>query len=471
MVFNSFQFAIFFIVVYLLYLVLKHRWQNWMLLAASYFFYGSWDWRFLSLIWLSTLMDYIYGIQIGRADTQQKKKFFLVISIICNLAILGFFKYFNFFAENLISLLSIFHLKADIRVLNIILPVGISFYTFQSMSYTIDVYRQRLKPCYCLRDFALFIAFFPQLVAGPIERAENLLPQVMHPRKIQRSLVLEGAYLILWGLFQKVFVADNLAGIADPVFSASPPYKGFDVLMGLYAFAFQIYCDFAGYSNIARGVSKCMGFELMNNFHLPYFAANPSDFWKRWHISLSTWLKDYLYIPLGGNRHGLLKTFRNLFVTMLLGGLWHGATWTFVFWGIYHGILLMLHRLYLLCFPGQAPAKSKMVVIVKVFCFFHIICLGWLLFRAQSLEQVFQMLSAILTDFGRPVLFMSSPMIRPLVFYTIVLIGIELVQAYKRDLLIIYNCPFYIQAVIHGLLVYLIIINASPGKTFIYFQF
>ena len=471
MVFNSFEFAAFFTVVYILYVAVRHRWQNRLLLVASYFFYGSWDWRFLSLIWISTIVDYICGIQIDRADTQYKRKIFLFLSVFCNLSILCFFKYFNFFSDSLGTLLSAFGMNADPRFLNIIIPVGISFYTFQTMSYSIDIYRKELKPTRNLADFALFVAFFPQLVAGPIERAKHLLPQIIQPRRIQIAMVREGAGLILLGLFQKVFVADNLATIVDSLFSASAPYSGIDVLLGLYAFAFQIFCDFAGYSNIARGICKCMGFDIMINFNLPYFASNPSDFWKRWHISLSTWLRDYLYIPLGGNRHGVRKTCRNLFITMLLGGLWHGAAWTFVLWGLYHGLLLLLHRLYRARFPKWASSKSKISVLFKTVCFFHLICLGWLLFRAQSFEQILQMLSGIFMYSDGLIAAITNPMIRPLVFYTLVLIGIQAFQAAKQDLLVFNEWPFYVQAVFHGLLIYLIVMNASPGKKFIYFQF
>ena len=288
MLFNSLQFAVFFIIVYGLYLVLDHKWQNRMLLAASCIFYAAWDWRFLCLMFISITTDYFCAIKIQESAGERRRKIFLFLSIFVNLGILGFFKYFNFFATSMEVALDYFGLSVRPYLLHIILPVGISFYTFQAMSYTIDIYRREMEPTRSFRDYALFVVYFPHLVAGPIMRARDLLPQVIRSRKLSLEQFYEGCYLIFWGLFQKIFVADNLARLVDPVFSSSPPYGGANVLIAMYAFAFQIYCDFAGYSNIARGLGKCMGFNIMINFNLPYFATNPSDFWKRWHISLST---------------------------------------------------------------------------------------------------------------------------------------------------------------------------------------
>ncbi|HOU36689.1 MAG TPA: MBOAT family O-acyltransferase, partial [Candidatus Omnitrophota bacterium] len=344
MVFNSFAFLVFFVIVFSLYLALDHKRQNIMLFAASYVFYAWWDWRFLFLLAASTVIDYFCGLKIHGSRDVRERRFFLWCSIAANLGILGFFKYYNFFVSSLQSLLIRCGISIEPPMLHIILPLGISFYTFQTMSYTIDVFRGNIAPTRKFVDFALFVSFFPQLVAGPIERASHLLPQVSAPRTLTLEKFAQGCYLIFWGLFQKMFIADNLAKIVDPVFAARAPYQGGMVLIALYAFAFQIYCDFSGYSNIARGLGKCMGFDIMINFDLPYFSSNPRQFWQRWHISLSRWLKDYLYIPLGGNRKGGLMTYRNLGLTMLLGGLWHGASWTFVVWGLYHGVLLVIHR-------------------------------------------------------------------------------------------------------------------------------
>jgi len=348
-----------------------------MLLMASCFFYGSWNWRFLFLLFLTIAIDYFISLKIYNSEDSEKRKKFLLLSIVANLGVLGFFKYFNFFSESFQALANSLGFNLQPHLLNIVLPVGISFYTFQSLSYTIDVYRKELKPAKSIFDFALFVTYFPQLVAGPIERATHLLPQVLQPRKITLEQFYEGCYLIFWGLFQKIFIADNLAKMVNPVFSAAAPYDGVKVLSALYAFAFQIYCDFAGYSNMARGLGKCMGFDIMVNFNLPYFATNPRDFWRRWHISFSTWLRDYLYIPLGGNQKGPLITYRNIALTMLLGGLWHGANWRFVIWGGYQGLLLIIHRLlepWLKQLPQpKSFIKEKLWLFARVAFFFHLI--------------------------------------------------------------------------------------------------
>ncbi len=398
MLFNSLEFAVFFAVVYGSYLLLHHKWQNRMLLLASYVFYGSWDWRFLSLILISTVVDYSCGLGIHHAKDRRYRKRLLIFSVAVNLAILGFFKYFNFFADNLQLLLGSAGFSVQPRFLEVVLPVGISFYTFQTMSYTIDIYRREMEPTKELFDFALFVAFFPQLVAGPIERAKRLLPQILSERLVTRESLIDGVYLIGWGLFQKVVVADNLSRLVDPVFaggSSLQGYSGWDVLVATYAFAFQILCDFAGYSNIARGLGRCMGFDIMVNFRSPYSAANPSEFWRRWHISLSTFLRDYLYIPLGGNRRGPARTLLNLAVTMVLGGLWHGAAWTFVLWGAYHGVLLVVYRL-LAPRPDRSVPSGKMAQSFRIVVFFHLVCVGWVIFRAQSVQQCLVMARSVL---------------------------------------------------------------------------
>lgn len=476
MLFNSFQFAIFFLTVYGLYLSLNHKWQNRMLLIASYIFYGAWNWKFLSLIWISTLLDYTCGRKISQSRSKKKKKLFLAFSVIGNLSILGFFKYFNFFSENLQELLQVFGLGTQPRFLNIILPIGISFYTFQTMSYTLDIYKKKMKPTKQFFDFALFVAFFPQLVAGPIERAKNLLPQILKPRKLKLKQFNEGAYLILWGLFLKVFIADNLARIVDPVFASSGPYNGVAVLLAVYAFAFQIFCDFAGYSNIARGLCKCMGFEIMINFNLPYFSVNPSEFWRRWHISLSSWLKDYLYIPLGGNQKGSLLTYRNLAITMLLGGLWHGAAWTFILWGAYQGALLIGHRL-LQPFLNKLPKTKnewlqKILFLIKVFVFFQFVCLGWLIFRAESLSQIVLMLKSIFCQFELVSGVGLKGMAQTLFSHLWLLLTIQIFCYRKNDLLTVLTWPLWARAFIY-ILIYISLVSfgATGGNEFIYFQF
>jgi len=476
MLFNSIQFGIFFLIVYFFYLLLRHKWQNRMLLIASYVFYGSWDWRFLSLIFISTIVDYFTGLKIHNSQSRRRKKIFLVISIVTNLSILGFFKYFNFFSENLEALFSQFGFAVEPRFLNIILPVGISFYTFQTMSYTIDIYRGKLEPTRKFFDFALFVAFFPQLVAGPIERAKRLLPQILSSRSVTLEKFTQGSYLIFWGLFQKIFIADNLARFVDPVFSTGPPYEGAMVVLATYAFAFQIFCDFAGYSNIARGLGKLMGFDIMVNFNIPYIATNPSEFWRRWHISLSTWLRDYLYIPLGGNRKGSFNTYRNLALTMLLGGLWHGAAWTFVIWGAYQGLLLIVHRLLEPLMQKTSVPRGliaeKLWFGIKVFFFFNLVCFGWLIFRAQSLEQVAQMTLSIFTNFNIIQGIGLKGLTINLIIYTWFMLLIHFLVHKKENFYIIFKFPIWLRTAIYLLIYFSIVIMGAPGeKEFIYFQF
>jgi alginate O-acetyltransferase complex protein AlgI len=470
MLFNSWEFAAFGLVVYVLYAVLTHEWQNWLLLVASYTFYGAWDWRFLFLLTASALIDYAVGLAIYRTSDRRRKRLFLAISVCANLCILGFFKYYNFFAYSLHTFLGALGLPVSLPVLQVVLPVGISFYTFQSMSYGIDVYREELKPTHNVRDFLLFVSFFPHLVAGPIMRATNLLRQVTQPRHITVEGITDGTFLIFWGLFLKVFVADNLVRIVDPVFASNGPYDGATVLMALYAFAFQIYGDFAGYSTIARGLGKCMGFELTENFRLPYVSTNPSEFWQRWHISLSTWLRDYLYIPLGGNRHGTLTTYRNLALTMLLGGLWHGAAWRFVVWGGYQGALLIAYRA---THPPTQPARPALQTgtsrwWLHVIVFFHLVCLGWLFFRAQSVTQALQMLSAVLFNFH-----LSVPAgTRLLLEILVPLFIVERVQLVANDALAPLRLQPALRAVLYVSCFYLMMIyGAYASKEFIYFQF
>jgi D-alanyl-lipoteichoic acid acyltransferase DltB (MBOAT superfamily) len=312
------------------------------------------------------------------------------------------FQALQFFADNLQSIFAAAGWKADFMTLNVVLPVGISFYTFQSLSYTIDVYRGEIKPCRNLADFALYVSFFPQLVAGPIERAKNLLPQILAQRSVSPWQFREGVGLMMWGYFKKLVMADGLGSVADQVFSSGAALSGAEVLMGLYAFAFQIYGDFSGYSDIARGLGKVFGIELMANFRIPYAARDIQDFWRRWHISLSTWLRDYLYVPLGGSRKGNLNAARNVLLTMLLGGLWHGAAWTFVLWGFYHGLLLMGQR----AFEGLARKAEKIAPALWGACSvaitFHLACLGWLLFRASSLSEAWRLASSLAGGFLEP---------------------------------------------------------------------
>lgn len=384
MQFNSLVFVAFLIVVVGLYHRLRSvKAQNVWLLLASYLFYGWWDYRFLALIGASTLVDFWCGQKITAAP--EKKKRWLLLSLALNLGSLGFFKYFNFFIDSAASALEQLGLTVHLPALEILLPVGISFYTFQTLSYTIDIYRGKLEPIQSLTDFALFVSFFPQLVAGPVERAAHLLPQIQSPRVVTHSMVADGLWLILLGFTKKLVIADRLGTIADLGFSHQiPAFQGAEGWIFLVAFAFQIYGDFSAYSDIARGSSKLLGFDLMVNFRAPYWVTNPSDFWHHWHISLSTWLRDYLYIPLGGNRGPSWFVVRNLLLTMILGGLWHGAGWAFLIWGAYHGLLLAIHRSWR---KRVAPSPLVFVRVLAWASFSGCTLLGWLFFRLGNIDS------------------------------------------------------------------------------------
>ena len=410
--FNSFSFVVFLAVVLSVHAVLGHRARNRWLLGCSYFFYGCWDWRFLGLILFTTGFEFVSARRIAAAERESQRRAWVAASLVVELSILGTFKYLGFFVRELHALLAALGVVgAPSWTLNLVLPAGISFFTFQALSYTLDVYRRQTQPARSFGDFALFISFFPQLVAGPIERSSHLLPQVVHPRpRLDAARFQTGLYHVLTGYFKKVVIADNMAWLGGHVFALEPgaPLNGLEVLLGLYAFAFQIYGDFSGYSSIAIGVAMWLGFDLMDNFRRPYFATSPTAFWSRWHISLSTWLRDYLYIPLGGNRHGRWKTGRNLMTTMLLGGLWHGANWTFVAWGGLHGGWLALHR-WLSGAERKTVARDRRVWrrLAAWAVTFHLVCLGWLLFRAETIGQAGDLLVTLArggwawTDYAR----------------------------------------------------------------------
>jgi D-alanyl-lipoteichoic acid acyltransferase DltB (MBOAT superfamily) len=473
MVFNSLHFIWFFTVVYGVYRLVPHRAQNWLLLFASYYFYAAWDWRFLGLLLASTLVDFSCALWMSRASSPASRRALLIASLGFNLTLLGFFKYFNFFAENLHGIFSALGWNLDFVTVRVLLPIGISFYTFMTMSYVIDVYRREIPATRDLLDFAVFVAFFPHLVAGPILRAARLLPQIDAPRRITRDQMRDGAWLIAWGYFQKVFVADNLAALTDRVFDVDSPQTGINVLLGTYAFAFQIYGDFAGYSNIARGTSKLMGIELIENFRFPYLVRTAQEFWRHWHISLSTWLRDYLYIPLGGSRGSEWLTRRNLLITMVLGGLWHGAAWTFVIWGFYHGLLLIAYRVAdgvhairrLLLGPG-AVARAIACAIM-----FHVTCYGWLIFRAQSAAHVRTLTVSLATDFS-PATVNVHGLLVPLVLYTTPLLVVHGIEAWFDDGLVVPRLPVGVRYSVYAATFYLTMLFGNfGGAEFIYFQF
>ena len=399
---------------------LRLRGQNLFLLIASYIFYGYWDWRFTLLLFTSTVVDYWVGRSLQTSDTKRRKKLLLFFSIMVNLVILGFFKYFNFFENSAASILAIIGFNPHMPMIKVVLPIGISFYTFKTMSYTIDVYRGKLKPTKNFIDYALFLSFFPQLLAGPIERASSLLHQVTNPRKITKKMVLMGLNLILVGYFKKVAIADTLAPIVDKIFAAPDVMSSGQLWTGLYAYAFQIYGDFSGYSDIALGIARILGFESMMNFNAPYLSKSITEFWKRWHISLSTWFKDYVYIPLGGNRCGIVRTCTNLIITMLLCGLWHGAAWTFVSWGLIHGLYLMGHHMILrgkksdISWPKNISGRAKSII--KVLITFHLVAFAWILFRSSDFKNALAYMEGLFrfhqfSGFSASVLFAGSLLI------------------------------------------------------------
>ena len=464
MQFNSFSFLGFFSVLFVMYCFFSHRWQNRLLLVASYVFYAAWDYRFLSLLMTYTIVNYISGAKIGGSATQKARKGWLLVSVVSSLGILGFFKYFHFFIESLNVLLSWFGFGNISNVLNIVLPVGISFYTFQTLSYTIDVYRRKIDPASSFFDFALYVSFFPIILAGPIERAAHLLPQIKGERKISPSLFKASAFLVLFGLFEKVFVADNLAVLVDNVY-AGHNENGLNVLIATYAFAFQIFADFDGYSNMAKGIAGLMGFQLVTNFNAPYFSENPSEFWRRWHISLSSWLRDYLYISLGGNRFGTVLTVRNLFLTMFLGGLWHGAGWMFLLWGGFHGLLLTIYFVF-------QNALSRLPLLFRRILFFHLICLGWMIFRSESLTHLLSLFNSLLFNFSISFDAEQAVLIQKFFFYSTIPICYQYFQYTTKNLTPVFDWPLYLRAGSYVFLFYMVVIfGFNNAQSFIYFQF
>ncbi|OFX61058.1 MAG: acyltransferase [Bacteroidetes bacterium GWA2_30_7] len=391
MAFNSTAFLIFLFIVYFLYWKIfktNLKLQNLLLLISSYFFYGWWDWRFLSLIFISTFIDYTLGLLINSSKKISDRKIFLTIGIVSNLGLLGFFKYFNFFIDSLNTLLSTLSLPINTNTLSIILPVGISFYTFQSLSYTIDIYRNKIKPTKDIISFFSFVSFFPQLVAGPIERAENLLPQFFIKRNFDYSNSVNGLRLILWGLFKKIAIADILAITVESVYNNPSEFDRLSLIIATIYFAIQIYCDFSGYSDIAIGTAKLFGFELMTNFKTPYFSSSIKEFWQRWHISLSTWFKDYLYITLGGNRVSKKRNFFNIIITFTVSGFWHGANFTFIIWGFIHGFGYFIESKF-------TKLKFLFPKYINHIITILIVLIAWIFFRAKSLADSFSILNRI----------------------------------------------------------------------------
>jgi D-alanyl-lipoteichoic acid acyltransferase DltB (MBOAT superfamily) len=463
--FNSLAFALFLPTVVGLYWVVPARFRTVLLLAASYVFYGWWDVRFLTLIVISTLIDFTVGRRLSVTSDSAIRKRWLLLSLVSNLGMLGFFKYWGFFAESAATLLSSLGLEPNLPLLQIVLPVGISFYTFQTLSYTIDIYRRQLDPEPSLARFALFVAFFPQLVAGPIERARNLLPQLRNlpsaPREIEWSASLQ---LIARGLFRKVVIADGVAPLVDQVFATPDRYGSLTVAMGVVAFSLQIYGDFAGYTDIARGTARLFGVDLMENFKAPYLSRGFSEFWRSWHISLSTWLRDYLYFPLGGSRGETLATVRNLMLTMLLGGLWHGAAWGFVVWGGLHGVYLTIER-WALRNRERASDLSRGLPVVLVFA---VVTLTWIPFRAPTLSDALNVLGALVAPLAGTQLTASPLVVGLMGLLTLIIDRAD--RAGRVDP--VEGAPSLFRGIAYGSALVTAILFASVSAVpFIYFQF
>ena len=476
MLFNSIEFLLFLPTIFILYWFVFNKnlkYQNSLILASSYVFYGWWDHRFLSLIFLSTIVDYVIGLNISNQSSKKKQKLLLWGSVLFNLSVLGFFKYYNFFVDSWVELFSSvgYEIKS-VWTLNIILPVGISFYTFQTMSYTIDIYRKKLEPTKDFISFASFVSFFPQLVAGPIERASNLLPQILKKREFQYDQVIQGLKLILWGMFKKVVIADSLAPIVDDIFSNYQDFGGGTLWLGAIYFSFQIYCDFSGYSDIAIGTSKLLGFELMSNFKFPYFSRNIGEFWRKWHISLSTWFRDYLYIPLGGSQEGKWKSIRNIFIIFLVSGFWHGANWTFIFWGLFHSILFLptfmfnKNRNYTSSIIAANTLLPSLKEFINVVTTFLLVTIGWVFFRSESIGDSFSYLASM--DYNINSFTHLSPKV---VLYILMLILVEWTQRFdERNLFVTF--PKLIFRIFVIICVFLILINfKKESQQFIYFDF
>ncbi|MFC1828170.1 MBOAT family O-acyltransferase [Thermodesulfobacteriota bacterium] len=477
MLFNSFEFIFFFIAITAAYFLIPYRFRIWLLLAGSYYFYMRWKWNYIFLILAQTGINYYCGLKIGTSEVKKEKMFWLWTALTFSLGMLFFFKYYNFANDSAKAVFNAMGLSYLVPHLNIILPVGISFYTFQTLSYTIDVYRGRCEVEPHFGRFALFVSFFPQLVAGPIERANQLLVQFKRQNRFDLIRLTEGGKLIVWGMFKKVVIADRLAVYVDRVYAQPDLYSGASLAIATYFFAFQIYCDFSGYSDIAIGVARVLGYDIMQNFRLPYLATSIGDFWRRWHISLSTWFRDYLYIPLGGNRVGIEHWVFNIYIVFLLSGMWHGANWTFFAWGSLHGIFYLLEfggKWFQKRFLPENPRFRTLMQPVRIFVTFHLVLLAWVFFRAGSLSDAGLIVSRIFTDFGGPFYLGASQLTT---FLSICLIGLLVfVQiSQKRGWISIYfsvpRMPYQIRwAGYLGMLIGIALLGKSSNE-FIYFQF
>lgn len=471
MLFNSFEFLIFFPVVCLIYFLLKNnRWRIPFLLIASYYFYMNWKPVYAVLIMASTIITYLCGIYVERfADDKPKQKVFLISSLVINFTILFVFKYFNFINESVFSLLELAGIRWAVPNLDVLLPVGISFYTFQAVGYSIDVYRGTIKAERDFLTYALFVSFFPQLVAGPIERAKNLLPQFHEEHTFQYNDAIEGLKQMLWGFFMKLCVADMISGYVDAVFNNVAHHNGTSMVIATFFFTIQIYCDFGGYSNIAIGAARVMGFRLMENFHLPYFSLNIKEFWKRWHISLSSWFMDYVYIPLGGNRVTYPRHLLNLMITFLVSGLWHGANWTFVVWGGLHGIYQVIGNMWRK-FVHKPEYKSTFAQLISMAFCFVLVAFAWIFFRANNVSDAFTIVTKIFTNPGKP--FFDILVFTQGLMALFILMFKDTKDQFNWNIHLMhskYTVVRYLSVI--ALTVYVLLFGAFAGGQFIYFQF
>lgn len=477
MLFNSFQYLLFLPLVCLLYFACPYRWRMHLLLLASYYFYMCWRWEYVLLIVVQTEINFLCAFKMEKAQNPAQKKGWLITALMLTLAILFFFKYFNFASDALESLSRLWHGQMDFPHLDVLLPIGISFHTFQTLSYTIDVYRGRIPVERSFTKFALYVTFFPLLVAGPIERASRLLPQFDRQNHFDVSRLSSGLKLILWGLFKKVVIADRLAEYVNQIYANPGDFSGPTLALATYCFAFQIYCDFSGYSDIAIGSARILGYDLMQNFNLPYMARSISDFWQRWHISLSTWFRDYVYIPLGGSRVSASRWGFNIVTVFAISGLWHGANWTFVVWGALHGVYYLLERFASKSAAAMAESlriPNSVRAFFQVVITFHLVLLAWVFFRANSLTDAFTIISRIVTDISGPLYLGRSALATVVgIWFVFSLLVVQVLQNYKK--LPHYpnhaSVPMHLKWIGYILLMFGIAMFGVSGNDFIYFQF
>jgi alginate O-acetyltransferase complex protein AlgI len=464
--FTQIEFFVFFAaVVGCFHLASNNLYRKLFLLIASYYFYAYWDYRFVPLLVASTGVDYLVGRGLGRASQPFQRRLLLAVSLAANIGTLFVFKYFNFFVASLDRALSPLHV--GLSTMNLVLPVGISFYTFEKLSYILDVWRGKLKPCESLLDFAVFVAFFPRLIAGPIIRASDFLPQLRAPSRLSADNSVIGLRLLILGLFKKVFLADRLAMFVDPVFESYTVYDSATIWLAVLAYAIQIYCDFSGYSDMAIGAARILGYELNGNFNFPYLAENMQDFWRRWHISLSSWIRDYVYIPLGGSRKGAPRTVINTMTAMFLCGLWHGAAWTFVAWGLFHGAALTLHRVFRSEVPSEShsplsAAFNRLLTLLAI-------CVGWVLFRSRTFTQAWGLTHRMFSPVGGIV--WLHPFVLFVVFATLVYHVIVQSETKALDFVRLPEQSWYTPAALFSLVWLVIVFHAEKFRPFIYFQF